>query len=165
MGTIDERKMNDDLVDTLVELSSNGNKEAKNYLSLFAYVIRVFDDLIDKDYPVSDAQICRAFFILMAELWMNPFFLRNHRLLIPLHIASVNAFMDSNVWLQDKDELKKMYAHVIKDFVNEILGMVAFLTGGYNHMRNVSLKMRELFIEDPQQDAGIKIQGAQNGQF
>jgi len=157
MGTIEERKKNDDLVDKLVELSANGNEDAKKYLSSFAYVTRVFDDLIDKDYPVSDNQICRAFFILMGGLWTNPFFVRNSRLLIPLHIVSVNAFMDANIWAEDEDKLKKIYAHVIKDFVNEILGMVAFLTGGYNHMRKVSLEVRDLFIEDLKEDVGIKI--------
>ena len=148
MGTIEERKENDIKVDEMIGLCANGNKDAEQYLSEFAYVCRVFDDLIDKDYPVSDEQICRAFFILMAGLWLNPFFLRNSRLLIPLHIASVNAFMDSNVWEESNDKLKKIYAHVVKDFVNELLGVVAFLTGGYGHMRNISLKMRESFLEE-----------------
>jgi len=105
MGTVAERKANDIIVDEMVELCANGNKDAARYLSEFAYVCRIFDDLIDKDYPVSNEQICRAFFILMAGLWLNPFFLRNSRLLIPLHVVSVNAFMDSNVWAESYDKL------------------------------------------------------------
>jgi len=148
MGTLEERKANDIMVDEVITLCSNGNKDAEKYLIDFAYVCRVFDDLIDKDHPVSDKQICKAFFILMAGLWLNPFFARNSRLLIPVHVMSVNTFMDSNVWADDDNKLKRLYAHVIKDFVDELLGMVAFLTGGYTHMRKVSLKVRESFLEE-----------------
>lgn len=152
MGTPEERKKNDDLVDELIELSANGNKDAKRYMYDFTYVVRIFDDLIDKDYPVSDKQIYRAFFIAMGDLWLNPFFVRNSRLLIPMHIMSCNTFFDSNAWMNDKDKLKRIYAHVIKDFVNELFGMVAFLTGGYNHMRKISLKMREDLLEDLEEE-------------
>ena len=163
MGTVEERKRNDELVDKLVEMASNGNGDAKRYLSLFAYTVRVFDDLIDKDYPVTDKQICRSFFILMAELWLNPFFIRNHKILISLHIVAVNAFLDSNIWMEDDEVLKRIYAHVMKDFVNEILVMVSFLTGGYKNMRRFSLEMRDLCKEDIEEDTGIDIKEVNNG--
>ncbi len=108
---------------------------------------RVFDDLIDKDYVVSPEQICRAFFELLGGLWLNPFFIQNAQTLIPLHIASYNAFMDSNAW-EDKDRLRRLYAHVMKDYINELMGLVAFLTGGYSHMRQCSLKVKEVFLEE-----------------
>lgn len=148
MGTVEERKANDRAVDDAIELCANGNKDAAEYLSGFAFVCRVFDDLIDKDYEVLDENIYRAFFYLMAGFWVNPFFSRNFRMLVPLHIVACNTFMDSNTWAKDPDELRKIYAHVLKDFVNELFGMVAFLTGGYGHMRKVSLIIREAFLEE-----------------
>lgn len=148
MGTIEERKANDVSMNEMAKICAKGNKDAESYLLSLSYAMRIFDDLIDKDYPVSDKQICRAFFILMAELWLNPFFRRHAYLLIPLHIASYNAFMESNLWAKSEDKLKKIYAHVMKDFVDEIFGMVAFLAGGYNHMREMSLKTKEIFLEE-----------------
>jgi len=148
MGTPLQRRINSEAVKEVVILCANGNEDAHSYLSNIAYVSRIFDDLIDKDADVSDEQICRAFYILLAELWLNPFFAKHAQLLIPLHIASFNAFMDSNMWAESEDRLKRIYAHVIKDFINELLGMVAFLTGGYDHMRSVSLKVKEVFLEE-----------------
>lgn len=148
MGTEEERKTNRENVEKIIKLCANGNKYAEDYLTAFAYVARVFDDLIDKDFPVTDIQICRAFFVLSAELWMNPFFLKHSRLLISLHVASFNAFMDSNIWEKSEERLERVYAHVMKDFSNELLGLTAFLTGGYEHMRRISLQTKELFIEE-----------------
>lgn len=147
MGTVNERKINDIFVRTTIDLCANGDSDAKNYLLSIGYVSRVFDDLIDKDHPVADEQICRAFFILLAELWLNPFFVKNSQLLIPLHIASYNSFVDSNTWSKSDDRLKQIYAHVMKDFANEILGTVAFLTGGFCAMEKASIMVKELFIE------------------
>lgn len=147
MGTVEERKLNDIACDEIIKLCTNGNEYAEKYLSDIAHVSRVFDDLIDKDYPVSSEQICRAFFNLLGGLWLNPFFIANAQTLIPLHIASYNAFMDSNEWA-DKDRIRRLYAHVMKDYINELMGVVAFLTGGYNHMRECCLKVKEIFLEE-----------------
>lgn len=146
MGTIEERKLNDIACDEIIKLCANGNTNAEKYLRDTAYVSRVFDDLIDKDYAVSNEQICRAFFELLGGLWLNPFFIQNAQTLIPIHIASYNAFMDSNEW-EDKDRLRSLYAHVMKDYINELMGLVAFLTGGYSHMRQCSMKVKEIFLK------------------
>ena len=147
MGTVEERRRNDEKVAEVIALAANGNKDAENYLADFAYACRVFDDLIDKDHEVTDKQIYKAFFILMAGLWMNPFFRRNFLTLISVHIVSINTFIDSNKW-EKESGTKSLYAHVIKDSVDELFGVVAFLTGGYHHMRKVSLIMREVFLEE-----------------
>ncbi len=148
MATLAERKANIILLPKTIARCANGNKDAEEYLIKIAYVSRVFDDLIDKDYVVPDENICRAFYILLAELWMNPFFKKHSETLIPLHIASYNAFMDSNKWAESGDTLREIYAHVIKDFINELLGVVAFLVGGYNHMRITSLNVKEAHLEE-----------------
>lgn len=148
MGTLEERKLNDIDCDEIIKLCANGNGGAEKYLKDIAYVSRVFDDLIDRDYTVSSEQMCRAFFELLGGLWLNPFFIQNAQTLIPLHIASYNAFMDSNEWAESGDGLKRTYAHVIKDYINELMGLVAFLTGGYNHMRECSLRVKEVFLEE-----------------
>ena len=147
MATPEERKTNDLACDEIFKLCANGNEHAEKYLKDIAHVSRVFDDLIDKDYAVSSEQVCRAFFELLGGLWLNPFFVQNAQTLIPIHIASYNSFMDSNEWA-DKDSLRKIYSHVMKDYINELLGVVAFLSGGYNHMRQCSLQVKEVFLEE-----------------
>lgn len=148
MATPDERRLNNVRVENIIALACNGNHEAEKYLSCIGYVSRVMDDLIDKDCEVSDSQIARAYFMLLAELWMNPFFISNASMLMGLHIASYNSWIDATRFERDGDKLKKIYGHVMKDFINELIGVVAYLTGGYDHMRLVSEKTKETFLEE-----------------
>jgi hypothetical protein len=148
MGTPEERKKNDSTVDMVLKQCCKDDEHAFDYLAKICFVSRVFDDQMDKDYSVPDKMLCEAYFILLAGLWDNPFFREHESKLIPLHIASFNSFMDSNKWAKEGDSLRKIYAHVIKDFINELLGVVAYIVGGYDHMRVVSMAVKEAFLEE-----------------
>ncbi|QGH73439.1 MAG: hypothetical protein [Podoviridae sp. cty5g4] len=148
MSTIEERNKNDERLLRAVELCSRGDKDAKSYILDIDYAGRIFDDLIDKDYPVSDEQIAKAYFILLAKLWLNPFFIKYHRTLVPLHIASFTAFLDANKWIKDDNPVKKVFACVMQDYLVELYICVAFLVGGYEYMRSVSGEIRKILIEE-----------------
>ena len=147
MGNPAERIQNDTHVDAVVDIAANGNEDARKYLADIAFVSRIMDDLVDKDYSVPDTNIYRAYFILLVELYQNPFFMANRHTLVGLHIAAFNAWMDANR-MEKQAELPRLYAHVLKDFINEICPTVAFLTGGHDLMREVSGKMRNLFMKE-----------------
>ena len=55
-----------------------------------------------------------------------------------------NAWMASN-YLSDGDETDQLYAHVLRDACNELLPIVAMLTGGPAHMKIISAEIRTLF--------------------
>ncbi len=55
-----------------------------------------------------------------------------------------NAWMASNIW-EDGDEVDKIYAHVWRDTHHEVVPLVALLTQGPEKMREVSLKVRQMF--------------------
>lgn len=148
MSTKEERDENDKRLSNAIELCVNGDKDARNYIVAIDYAARIFDDLIDKDYPVSDEQISKAFFILSADLWLNPFFVRYSRFLIPLHIAAFSAFTAAHEWAKSGDPIKKIFASVTQDFLIEVYICVAFLVGGYTHMQKISPEIRRLLIED-----------------
>jgi hypothetical protein len=48
----------------------------------------------------------------------------------------------------EKDTTRRNYALVIRDQLTELALLVAYLTGGNDHMRNISLKVRELFLKE-----------------
>ena len=134
-------------LDKIIPMSCNGNKDAEAYLRLIAYSARVIDDLVDRDVPVSNEQICKAFFSLTCSLYQNAFFKKHFNQLTATWTVAFNAWMDSNAWSKGS-ELEKTYAHVLRDYVNELCPLVAFLTGDYEAMRDVSLKIRTSFIKE-----------------
>lgn len=145
MSTEIERKINDAKVNYLIKLCANGNLSAERYLLLVANAARILDDLVDKDYEVSNESIYKLFFMLFVELPADPFYLQYRPLLAGVHILVFNAWIDANAWEKEKGR-KKQYAEVIKDYVNELLPLVAYINGGYEFMRKVSLVVRETFL-------------------
>lgn len=148
MSTQAERKIMDVKVDTIIPQCCNGNKQAERYLKDMAWVNRIIDDLFDDDVKVEKKDIERVFYVLAIEIPTNPFFVQNFQALMAQHIVIYNSWMDSNAWEFDKDKTKRMYAHVLKHYIGELLPLVAFMTGGTGLMRQVSLASRELFIEE-----------------
>lgn len=147
MSTPEERKGMDLNVDAIIPQCCNGNKHAEKYLHDMAWVNRIIDDLFDDDVKVGKEDIERVFYVLAIEIPTNPFFMQNFQSLMAQHVIIYNSWIDSNRWEFDTDQTKRMYAHVLKDYIGELLPLVAFLTGGTNLMRTISLKARELFIK------------------
>lgn len=150
MSTPEERKIMDVNVDTIIPLCCNGNKLAEKYLHDMAWVNRIIDDLFDEDVKVEKKDKERVFYVMAIEIPTNSFFIHNYQALIAQHIVIYNSWMDSNTWEFEKDKTKRMYAHVLKDYIGELLPLVAFMTGGTKLMREISLKARELFIKEVQ---------------
>ena len=137
----------DEKVYEAIRLSSNGNNDAWSYLSIISKVLRIIDDLVDEPEKVKVEDKYNLALLLMVDLPSNSFFHTHKTSLLPLHLTSLNAWIDSNHWME-KDKTRKNYALVIRDQITELVMLVAFLTGGTDYMRNVSLKIRELFLKE-----------------
>jgi hypothetical protein len=137
----------DEKVAEAVALASNGNQDAWNYLFIIAKALRIIDDLVDEPEKVTVDDKYKLAELLLVALPSNPFFASYRQMLVPLHLTSVNAWIDSNDWME-KDKTRKNYALVIRDQITELVMLVAYLTGGNEHMRRISLKVRDLFLKE-----------------
>jgi len=137
----------DEKVAEAVALASNGNQDAWNYLFIIAKALRIIDDLVDEPEKVTVEDKYKLADLLLVALPSNSFFVANRLSLVPLHLTSVNAWIDSNDWME-KDKTRKNYALVIRDQITELVLLVAYITGGSDYLRNISLKVRELFLKE-----------------
>lgn len=134
--------------DALRQKACLGNTQALLFLASVMDAVEVWDDLIDKDKAVLDQDINRVFINLMFWLPQNAFFDANKSYLLPLIMTCINAWMDSNQLAQSKDTQKLNTAWHLKQMGVELYGAVAFLTGGFDHMRNVSTEAREILAQE-----------------
>ncbi len=137
----------DEKVHEAMRLCANGNEAAWNYLSIIAGSARLIDDLVDEPKKWVREKSYRLAQLLLVDLPSNVFFHTHKSTLLPLHLTSLNAWIDSNDWME-KDTTRRNYALVIRDQLTELALLVAYLTGGNDHMRNISLKVRELFLKE-----------------
>jgi len=149
MSSLENRKhISEKLTNEIIPACCNGNKSAEAYLNRLFFVVRTLDDLYDGDFEVNKEDIAKAFFIVGGELYFNSFFKENIDTLMGLQIVGFNAWKNANEWEKSDNELKRIYAHVIRDFICELFSMVAFLTGGTKSMNEMSLKIRGFFLKE-----------------
>jgi len=148
MSTTEERTQNNELVEQAIALAAGDDAAAAAYLRTIAGASRTLDDLVDGDRFVSADAVTKVFANLLVTLPQNPFFLRHREALTALHLMAMNAWLDANTWEQSHHRTRQLYAHVLRDAIGEILPAVAYLTGGWPRMREVSLQIRELFIKE-----------------
>jgi hypothetical protein len=148
MSTPEDRAAASPRVAEAILQASNGDLAARRYLHTIAAAARTLDDLVDADHPVPAEQIIGVFQALLIEVHRNGFFQRNREFLTALHLVAMNAWLDANVWRKSNDPTERLYAHVLRDLVDEVLPATAYLTGGWAHCRAVSLRIRETFKKE-----------------
>ncbi len=78
------------------------------YLVIISKVARVIDDLVDKPSEVDVEDKYRLAQLLLVDLPSNPFFHTHKTSLLPLHLTSLNAWIDSNDWMERDKTRKKL---------------------------------------------------------
>ena len=121
-----------------------GNEDAVRVCTQTSHIAEVWDDIKDGDRRPTEYEVAHAFESAMIRLQTNPFYLANHAMLTAVIVIAVNAWHDSED-LKQGDIDHRMHAFFLRNMGLEIASMCAFLVGGYDHMRKVSLEMREFF--------------------
>lgn len=148
MSTVKEREDNNKKVDAVIILACNGDKQAEKYMADLVWCARRIDDLYDRDCYIPKEEIELLFRKLLIDIPTNPFYLKNYQVLVCQQMIFYNAWMDANRWEDDKEELKRIYAHVFRDSIDDIIRLISFITGGFDKTREISLVSRETFIKE-----------------
>lgn len=142
---LNREEIHSEVEQVLIPLAANGNKDAEAYLRRLFYIVRKLDDIWDQDIPVSRVEIAKGFFLALVDIPLNPFFQAHQNTLVGVQIIAFNAWQDANELEVSPNELDRIYAHVLRDYVCEFFPLVAYLTGGQAHMRKVSPLVRKVF--------------------
>lgn len=147
MSTQTEREQNDLKVDFIISTVAGTNKDALEYLTFIAACSRIVDDVFDEFTFVKQNDLLTLIELLFIRIPANKFYRDNQDLLFAHHITMWNAWEASNM-LSDGDKTDQIYAHVLRDYINEILPLVALITQGYNKMKEVNSLIRSLFKKE-----------------
>ena len=144
MSTPKERAVMTQKADSIIDEAASGDGFARDYLTMLARITRLIDDIYDQDHEVTREDLLTVLEFLFIKLPVNSFYIRHQDVLLSQHITMYNAWMAAN-YIEHGDETDRVYAHVWRETVNEVVPVVALLTGGYEHMTAISFKMRKLF--------------------
>lgn len=123
----------------------NGDADALTFLEDFMNVIEFWDDLIDGDVPVGPERINAVFVSVLVRFVNNRFWIENRHYLTPFMVMTISAWMDSEEVGDDADRRVRNVAFHIRNYGLELYHAVAFLTGGWDHLREMGPALRRFF--------------------
>lgn len=119
-----------------------GNADAMAFMLSFHAYCHLIDDVVDGDVERSDENL---FKILMHAnaLYSTPFYLSNAWRLQPVIASITSTYADSVAWEKSDVKWKRDVADIIRMCGNDMITTIAWIVGGWPHMRSISLRLRE----------------------
>lgn len=107
-----------------------GNQDALNLYRMFRDLAHVWDDLVDKDNPVTEAEINNAFLICLVYMPANPFYQSIQAAVMPMWITVVSAYQTANSFEQNKDEHGVEISHTLRYAAGNIIAYAVHVCVG-----------------------------------
>lgn len=120
-----------------LQRAANGDEGAFSFLWRFWCFTQCFDDLIDGDKPVDPQLAMRELVMFVDTLTNNDFYRHNKSALFGLMVQAATRAMDGDEWEKSEDSIKRIASHVLRCGDIDLVMHVAFLTGGWDHMRSL----------------------------
>jgi hypothetical protein len=107
-----------------------GNQDALNLYRMFRDLSHTWDDLVDKDKPISETEINNAFLICLVYMPANPFYQRIQAAVLPMWITVVSAYQTANSFERNKDEHGVEISHTLRYAAGNIVAYAVHVCVG-----------------------------------
>ena len=125
-----------------------GNQDDLNMYHAFADLAHIWDDLIDKDNPVSADLINRAFLTCLVYLPANPFYRSIQDQILPMWLTVVSAYETANFFEANKDQHGIEIAHGLRYASGNIMAYAVHVCVGAEKAKEVLPEMwKTIFYE------------------
>jgi hypothetical protein len=125
-----------------------GNQEAADLVRMVADWSHTYDDLIDRDKPVTDGQIHSAMWVLLDGLYQNPFFFKHQATFRALLMSGVLNWHAANQMEQSGCVEQLRLAHVLRYAIADVALMAMYLAVGFEHAASNAAQCRLLAQQD-----------------
>lgn len=114
-----------------------GNQDALNMYRAFVDLAHTWDDMVDKDKPVSADDINRAFLTALVYLPANPFYRAIQDQILPMWLVVVSSYETANKFEQDKDPHGIEIAHSLRYAAGNIVAYAVHVCLGPEKAKEV----------------------------
>ncbi len=142
MTTTAQRGVIHDKTSAMIKKAAGKNKEAFDYLAIIFFTTRVIDDVVDNDKEISHESYFNCMQELFVNLHMNKFFRENYDMLVSQHITIWNTWLAANKYEKEGELIDKLHSRTWRLYIDELLPLVAYLTQGYDKMKELDHDIR-----------------------
>ena len=127
-----------------MRVAFSGNEDAVRFVLDICKIADVWDNLIDKDATMSDADIHAAFWAALISLPTNPFYRANQDQLLPLFVAGITNWKAATAIERSSESTGDALeiAHVIRYGIADVVLMTAVLTSGVEIAEKYAVELR-----------------------
>lgn len=130
---------------------TNGNEYARQFIAAWHHYCHAIDDVIDGDVSYSTESLLQLL-IQANQVYSLPFYMQHALVLQPVVASVTNNYADSVAWEKSEQPWKRNIADVIRQCGNDMILTIAWICGGYEHQRKISLKLREIAFHSQHKD-------------
>jgi len=125
-----------------------GNPEAIQFVVRVFRALHVWDDLIDRDKPLTDDEINSVFWDLLVVLPTDPFYTRNIALLSSTLVNAIINWHVANKLEREGDDKDKSIAFILRGAYIDLLSASAFIVGGMQWAQKIGPAIRRWAHEE-----------------
>jgi purine-cytosine permease-like protein len=114
-----------------------GNQDALNMYRAFVNLAHTWDDMIDRDKPVSADDINRAFLTCLVYLPANPFYRAIQDQILPMWLVVVSSYETANAFEKAKDPHGIEIAHSLRYAAGNIVAYAVHVCLGAEKAKEV----------------------------
>lgn len=114
-----------------------GNQDALNMYRAFVNLAHTWDDMIDRDKPVSADDINRAFLTCLVYLPANPFYRAIQDQILPMWLVVVSSYETANTFEKAKDPHGIEIAHGLRYAAGNIVAYAVHVCLGAEKAKEV----------------------------
>jgi hypothetical protein len=107
-----------------------GNLDALNMYRAFVSLLHTWDDMVDKDKPLTEKQINEAFLTCLVYLPANPFYRHIQDQILPMWVIVVSGYAAANHFEREKDPHGIEIAHSLRYAAGNIIAYAIHICVG-----------------------------------
>ncbi len=119
-----------------------GNVAAADFLELIVGLLHFWDDLIDRDKPVTDEAINTAMFEMLITLPRNGFYREHFHSLNPILLNAITNWHVANKFEREGGEYEQRIAYILRSSYVDLVTNSALIIGGPDYGRQVGEQIR-----------------------
>ena len=143
--------------DSIIEFLSRvtkDNEEAKQFLIAWYHYLHCIDDVVDGDKgPANTITVARW----ANDIYNFPFYLKHVATLRPIVQLITITYEDSVQMERSGIKWQEDAADVLRHCGADMIRVVAWIVGGYNHAKQISMELRESCYLDHHTESGERI--------
>ncbi|NBU71134.1 MAG: hypothetical protein EBS53_06725 [Bacteroidetes bacterium] len=114
-----------------------GNQDALNMYRMFVDLAHTWDDMVDKDKALTEAQVNNAFLIALCYLPANPFYRQIQDAVLPMWVTVVSAYETANRFEREKDQHGLEISHMLRYAAGNIVAYAVHVCVGAEKAKDI----------------------------